>query len=178
MDKPLQLSLSHLELRFADMASAERFYVDVLGFKVTDRSRQEGGMVFLSMSQDEHHQIVLCPGRAPGRPSVLDHIALRAGSLAQLRCFYRSLVNRPEVDMQTVSHGNSWSLYLHDPEGNRIELFVDTPWHVDQPVRFAIDFTLTDDELLARTEAAIRDMPGFRRLDEWQGRHKERFHPA
>ena len=32
-----------------------------------------------------------------------------------------------------VSHGNAWSLYFTDPEGNGLECFVDSPFHVAQP---------------------------------------------
>lgn len=44
---------------------------------------------------------------------------------------------------------------MPDPEGNRIEHFVDTPWPVAQPCRFEIDLAL-DDHLVAATEARLR----------------------
>jgi catechol 2,3-dioxygenase len=170
-----RLSLSHLELRVADLRGMERFYVDVLGFVVTDRGKGEDGMVFLSMSQGEHHQIVL--GKAPraAAPSVLDHIALRAPSLEVLRHFRQVLQAHPQAEPQTVSHGTSWSLYLKDPEDNRMEIFVDTPWHVDQPVRFPVDLSLADAELIAFTEARIRQLPGFKRREQWLAGHMARM---
>ena len=33
-------------------------------------------------------------------------------------------------------------LYLRDPEGNRVEVFIDTPWHVTQPYREPMDLSL------------------------------------
>ena len=170
-----QLSLSHLELCVADLRAAERFYVDVLGFIVTDRGSGKDGMVFLSMDKGEHHQIVLASGTKREGPSVLDHIALRASSLDTLRNFHRQLKERADIETQTVSHGTSWSVYLKDPDGNRIEIFVDTPWHVDQPVRFPIDLSLSDDELLAATEAAIKGRPGFQAREQWLAQHVARM---
>ena len=32
-----------------------------------------------------------------------------------------------------MSHGNTLSIYFNDPEGNGLEVFWDTPWHVAQP---------------------------------------------
>ena len=56
-------------------------------------------------------------------------------------------------ELVPVSHGNALSVYFHDPEGNRIELFVDTPWYVQQPLRLPMDMRLSDDELWAWAEA-------------------------
>jgi hypothetical protein len=36
---------------------------------------------------------------------------------------------------------------VRDPEGNRIELFVDTPWYVQQPLRIPMDMNLPDPAL-------------------------------
>ena len=32
-----------------------------------------------------------------------------------------------------MNHGNAWSVYFRDPEGNRIEIFCDTEWYIEQP---------------------------------------------
>lgn len=166
------LSLSHLELCVMNVARMEQFYTEVLGFAVTDRGKGEQAMVFLSQSPDEHHQIVLSPG-GDGRPGALDHIALRVDTLDSLRRVFEALKRRDDVPFETVSHGTTWSIYIKDPEGNRVEVFADTPWHVDQPVRFAIDLNLSDEELLRQTEDAIRTHPGFQASESWQKAHRE-----
>ena len=38
-----------------------------------------------------------------------------------------------------VTHGNALSVYFLDPEGNRVELLIDTPWYVPQPHRLVVD---------------------------------------
>ena len=145
----------------------ESFYVRILGFAVTDRGAPgPGEMVFLSRDPSEHHQLVLRQAADAGDcPRTVDHFAFRVGSLAALRGVHGELAAEPGLAVATVSHGTTWSLYFHDPEGNRLEVFVDTPWHVDQPVRFEVDLALSDDALTRATAAAIRDRPGFRPRD-------------
>lgn len=174
MEKTPNLSLSHLELCVKDVGRMERFYTDVLGFVATDRGEGAGGMVFLSRSPDEHHQIVLSPG-GHGSPGSLDHVALRVESLEDLRKIYDVLKTRGDVGYKTVSHGTTWSIYMKDPEGNRVEVFADTPWFVAQPVRFEIDLDLGDEELARRTEEAIRERAGFGPAKAWQKAHRKRM---
>lgn len=156
------IALAHFELFVRDLATMQRFYTEALGFEVTDRGDGSGGMLFLSRNPAEHHQLVLNPDAAR-RPesSPVDYISFRVASLADLRRFHAALARRA-AGIETVSHGNAWSIYFRDPEDNRLELFVDTPWEVTQPCRFEIDLALADTELAAATEAQIRDLPGFR----------------
>jgi catechol 2,3-dioxygenase len=37
------------------------------------------------------------------------------------------------VTVGPLSHGSTLSIYFNDPEGNGIEVFWETPWHVEQP---------------------------------------------
>jgi catechol-2,3-dioxygenase len=174
MEQTPNLSLSHLELCVKDIEHMERFYTEVLGFVATDRGGGPGAMVFLSRSPDEHHQIVLSPG-GDGKPGALDHVALRVDTLEALRRIYRRLKSRDDASFETVSHGTTWSIYIRDPEGNRVEIFTDTPWHVAQPVRFAVDLALADEELIRRTEDAIRERAGFGPARAWRSAHRKRM---
>ena len=167
------LAISHLEFRVADAAAMEAFYTEALGFVVTDRGHGPGAMVFLSRSAREHHQIVLNPVTdGAGAPDRLDHVAFRVGSLDALRGVHRRLAGAGADALESVSHGTTWSVYFRDPEANRIEVFTETPWHVDQPARFEIDLGLPDEALIAATEAAIRDQPGFRPVADWRAGHR------
>ena len=151
--------LSHLEIVVEHMEPMERFYTELLGFDVTDRSahRGDGEMVFLSQDPDEHHQLVLRQARRDGSSGpLLDHIAFRVGSLADLRSVHGSALNADIENIETVSHGSTWSVYVRDPESNRVEFFVDTPWPVSQPCRFDVDLSLSDAELVSWTETHLR----------------------
>ena len=164
------LKLSHLELYVDDIVQTERFYTRLLGFVVTDRD-PDGDMVFLSGDPAEHHQLVLNAAHDQGDTrGELDHISFRVESLGKLRDFDRVLRAHGVVP-ETVSHGNSWSIYFRDPAGNRLEIFTATPWHVSQPCRFEIDLQLGDEELLELTERRIRDLPGFSSSEAWRRRH-------
>ena len=51
-------------------------------------------------------------------------------------------------DIDPVDHGTALSIYFPDPEGNRIEIYMATPWYIKQPHRQLIDFNKSDVELL------------------------------
>jgi len=165
------ICLSHFEIYVRDVASMEEFYTRCLGFVVTDRGEGNDGMVFLSRNPSEHHQLVLTPRQShKSVQSPLDHIAFRIDTITNLRLFHKVLLSS-STTLQTVSHGTTWSIYFQDPEGNRLELFTDTPWHVDQPCRFEINFELSNQALLEFTQNKIRDLPGFRQLEDWRKSH-------
>jgi len=171
------LSFSHIGLYVRHIDNMERFYTSVLGFFVTDHGSLPGPagniqLVFLSRDPDEHHQIVL----ATGRPETLDfniinQISLRAFDLATLRELYERLLAHTEAyDIQPVTHGNAISVYFRDPEGNRLEIFIDTPWYVNQPMRVAVDFSKTNAQLMESVEAHARSLPGFEPRTQWRAR--------
>jgi len=161
------LALSHFELYARDVERLEDFYTRALGFVVTDRGIGPRALVFLSRHPGEHHQIVLNPGiEAAARAGTVDHIAFRVASLGDLRHVHAALTAEGDVDLETVSHGTTWSVYFRDPEDNRLEVFTDTPWYVSQPMRFAVDLTLSDEDLHAWTEAKVRTLAGFKPAPE------------
>lgn len=163
----MTIALSHFEIKARDLPRMEAFYTGVLGFVATDRSA-EGTMVFLSADPREHHQIVLArAAEGDFAAGSLDHLAFRVADLAALRRHHEALQDHGGLAVETVSHGTSWSVYFRDPEGNRLELFVDTPWHVAQPLRFPIDLSMSDDALIAWTEQRISGHADFQPAAGW-----------
>lgn len=171
------IALSHFELKVRDLPAMEEFYTRVLGFLVTDRSPPGGHqMVFLSHHPGEHHQIVL--GQAEDgdfATGSLDHLAFRVQDLETLRRCHEALEAFGGLPVETVSHGTSWSVYFRDPEGNRVELFADTPWHVAQPLRFAIDLSMPDEALIAWTRERIAALTDFQPAGRWFDRLQARL---
>ena len=49
-----------------------------------------------------------------------------------------------------------------------MELFIDTPWYVTQPVRIPFDFARDDEVLMRWAEETARKLPGFRPVAEWE----------
>ncbi len=163
------LQMSHFEVRVRDAAPMLAFYTEILGFVITDRGPGPAGLIFLSRSELEHHQLVLNPALDNGNARRLDHIAFRVASLSDLRAFGVRLRGTAH---ETVTHGTTWSLYFHDPESNRLEIFTDTPWYVEQPTRLPVDFDVDDEQLRASTRRLIQPLPGFASIRTWRSRHR------
>jgi catechol-2,3-dioxygenase len=100
--------------------------------------------------------------------SVINQISMRVPDLATLR-EVRDRVNAdPDVsDLVCATHGNAISIYFRDPEGNRLEVFMDTPWYCEQPLREAIDLDQNDDIVMAQSETLARSRPRFQSRAEW-----------
>ena len=168
------LSFSHMGLFVTDVARMQDFYTRVLGFALTDRGVLETvdgplTLAFLSRDPSEHHQIVLASGRpAKLEFNAINQISFRLADLAGLREMYRRLQNEPVSHIAPICHGNTLSVYFRDPEGNRMELFIDTPWYVRQPQRIPIDMKLSDAELWAWAEAEARKQPDFKPVEQWR----------
>ena len=80
---------------------------------------------------------------------------------------HRIVAARDDVsDISPRDHGNAWSLYFRDPEVNRIEVYIDTPWHIAQPHHVTLDLSLNDAEIYRRTEARVLADPTFKPMPE------------
>lgn len=171
---------SHFGMFVHDIARLEDFYTRILEFTVTDRGQLERGgvkmdLVFLSRDPDEHHQIVLVTGRPKELPfNPINQISLKADSLATLLAMRRTLVAEGVADIVPVTHGNAVSLYVPDPEGNRLELYFDLPWYVSQPMAVPIDLD-DEDTLMQRLEQHARSLGGFRPRAEWRAEMARRM---
>ena len=134
---PIAVSkIGHIVLRVEDLDSALAFYCGVLGFsEVARRDFGEGPMAFLSAG-DSHHDIALVAAhQANAAPGPLHHFALRIGaSLPELRHAKQALDAAGIAVHMTLDHRVSQGIYVSDPDGNLIELYVDadeTLWRQD-----------------------------------------------
>jgi len=171
-----RLSFSHMGIYVADLARMEDFYTRVLGFAVTDRGELgELTIVFLSLDPREHHQIILATGRRDAAFNPINQISFRLAELAGLKAMARRLQDEGAKDISPISHGNALSVYFRDPEGNRLEIFIDTPWYVRQPLRIPMDLSLPDAALWAWAEAEARRQPDFQSVEEWRAQIARRI---
>lgn len=162
------VTLSHAGVFVTDLEKMTGFYTGLFGFVVSDRgdTRSGGQIVFLTGSPDEHHQFVLATGRPADLAfNVVNQISFRVDSLATLRRMQARVVAQG-IAPRCVTHGNALSVYFNDPEGNRLELLIDTPWHV--PLALEVDLSLPDEQLWQWLEAELRSRPGFKARSEWQ----------
>ena len=168
---PYSLTLSHCGIFVTNMAKMVDFYTGFLGFAVSDRGTVADGrgeIVFLTRDPREHHQFVLASGRPADLPyNIVNQLSFRVDSLDTLREMQRQLRDEQGTELGPISHGNALSLYLHDPEKNRVELLIDTPWYVPQPYRVPYDIMLPDAEVWAAVEKQVRAVPGFKMREAW-----------
>lgn len=168
---PPRLRLSHSTVAVKDLETMLAFYGDVLGFHVTNRGEVPNGgeMAFISQDPSEHHQIVFVQAPTTEHQFVMaDHMAFRTGSLDELREIGGRLAAAGVEQVIPIDHGNAWSLYFTDPEGNGLECFVDSPFHVAQPHADGLDLAATDDEIEHATRTKIEGLPEFQPLADWQ----------
>lgn len=121
--------LGHVVFYVKELERSLAFYRDLLGFKEVGRLF-EGKAVALTSGRTHHELLLIEVGDAPapprGRRLGLYHIGIKVGdSLEELRTAKREL-ERASVPIEGMSdHTVSQSLYLHDPDGNEVELYVD-----------------------------------------------------
>ena len=159
--------LSHVGIYVVDSDVMIRFYQEMLGLTVTDRGISSSAklpITFMSSTPDQHHQFVLVQGRAKDAPSTINQLSFKVASLAELREVAGKVTARG-IKLRQTSHGNAWSVYFPDPEGNQIEIYLDTPWHVAQPHGDPMDLSLSDEAIYAQTEQRVRADPTFKTKD-------------
>ncbi len=128
--------VGHVVVKVRSLERSVPFYRDVLGLEDVARfqSKNMGGtMAFFRCGPANHHDIALFEvgeeAADPPKKSIgMAHMALRVGkSLDELR-EARDWLQRHNVPFgRTVDHTVSQSIYLADPDGNEIELYVDDP---------------------------------------------------
>jgi catechol 2,3-dioxygenase len=131
-------SIGHAVLKVRDIATAEAFYHGVLGLPIAVRSDVAGpDMTFFSLNTHHDFAVVAMGADAPSadpRGVGLAHIAFKVGTTTEeLEAMKRQVEERGAKIDRAIDHGVTRSLYLRDPDGNGIELFVDVSdaWRED-----------------------------------------------
>jgi catechol-2,3-dioxygenase len=177
------LAFSHVGIHVTDIERMVDFYTRVLRFVVSDRGKTtqgNGDIVFMTRDPAEHHQFVMATGRpADLQYNIVNQLSFRVDSLQTLRDLHEELKAESGVKiLGPITHGNALSVYFLDPEGNRIEFLIDTPWHVPQPFRIPVDLSLSDEKLWASIETHVRATPGFKPMAEWKAEIKKKIENA
>jgi catechol 2,3-dioxygenase len=121
--------LGHVVFYVKDLERSLGFYRDLLRFKEVGHIF-DGAASALTSGRTHHELLLIQVGDAPGPPSGrrrgLYHIGIKVGdSLDELREAKREL-EQAGISIDGMSdHTVSQSLYLKDPDGNEIELYVD-----------------------------------------------------
>jgi catechol 2,3-dioxygenase len=171
---PIRPQLTHAGIYVEDIVKMRDFYVGVMGLIETDRGHGftfNNDFVFMSANPTIHHQLILASGRAErAKASTVNQLSFKVASLAELREMNRRVTDYGIQGIRPVSHGNAWSIYFDDPEGNTVEIYLDTPFHTSQPHADKLDLTLSDADIVRATEAACAGDPTFTQVENWNAR--------
>lgn len=132
-----ETAIGHVHLKVSDLDRAIAFYRDHFGFDLMSRYGNQAA--FLSAG-GYHHHLGLNTwesfGGAPPPPGStgLYHFAILYPSRKELARALRRLIDHGVPIDGASDHGVSEAIYLHDPDGNGIEIYRDRPrreWPVD-----------------------------------------------
>ncbi len=122
------LGIDHVVLRVADQERAIAFYEGVLGAKV-ERRAEKIGLVQLRAGRSLIDLIEAPAGEAPAGKTKggrnMDHFALRIEPFdeAAIRAHLETHgIEAGELKTRYGAEGDGPSLYIEDPDGNRVEL--------------------------------------------------------
>lgn len=131
-----QVTIGHVHLTVASLVRSLAFYQGLLGFEVT--TRMGNSAVFLSAG-GYHHHIGLNTWAGEGAKSAptghtgLYHFAILFPSRIELAKVVQRLIDAQYPLEGSADHGVSEAVYLRDPDGNGVELYVDRPredWNI------------------------------------------------
>ncbi|MBR0825329.1 VOC family protein [Bradyrhizobium manausense] len=143
-DRPERLA--HVNINSADVEKLSAFYQDVLGFRLSDRSKL---MAFLCCNSD-HHAIVLAEAPRNG----LNHVAFLMPDLES--------VMRGSGRMIDHGHPIGWGVGRHGPGDNVFAYFVDPTGAV---IEYTAEVLQIDDSYVAKGPGDWVWPPG--RTDQW-----------
>lgn len=132
-------TLGHVVLYVRELERAVVFYRDMVGLELIGHIFD--GQAAMLSGGSTHHELLLiqvgaAPGPLQGRRVGLYHIGWKIGEdLAQLRALHDRLQAAHHPIGGMADHTVSQSLYVLDPDGNELELYVDDPnvdWRHDR----------------------------------------------
>lgn len=123
--------LAHVVLYVRNLQTSVRFYTEIVGLALSGRIF--GDRAAILTGGRTHHELLLievgtAPGPLTGRRLGLYHVGWKLGdSLDALRAARDRVLAAGHAIDGMSDHTVSQSLYLRDPDGNELELFVDDP---------------------------------------------------
>ncbi|MBV9539136.1 MAG: VOC family protein [Acidisphaera sp.] len=125
-------SLGHIVFFVPDLAAAQRFYMDRLGFRLTDSYRGRSAFLRAAGSNDHHNLFLI---QRPGQPGGLHHIECHVTDFNEVMMGGTRLANRGWVTQTGPGRhvlGSNYFWYFKTPFGAAMELAADMDWVDDE----------------------------------------------
>jgi catechol 2,3-dioxygenase len=125
--------IGHVALYVADIARSARFYVEVLGFRISDvygEDMMPGGAVFLRLNPDHHGVALFRATEAHPAGAGLHHLAFEAATLDEVvRAREHLRARNVPIDFDGRRRaGVQIAVEFRDPDGHRLEIY----WGLDR----------------------------------------------
>lgn len=127
---PNETRIGHVHLKVSDIDKALSFYVDLLGFQVTQKLGNDAAFI---SAGGYHHHIGLNTWYSKNSPPTearsvgLFHTAIAYPTRKDLAIALARLREHNYPITGAADHGVSEAIYLDDPDGNGVELYWDRP---------------------------------------------------
>ena len=134
-------SLGHVVIKVRDLQRSEEFYAGTLNIPVISRISDPVHMTFFTLGSHHDFAIIEVGDDAPSpdpRATGLAHVAFKIGDSHEDLDSMRSRLDSDGIDIfHTAERAFTTSLHLHDPDGNEVELYIDTADNTNIPARTA-----------------------------------------
>ena len=132
-------ALGHVVLKVRDVGRSEAFYSGVLGIAVISRISHPVHMIFFTLGNHHDFAVIEIGEEAPSPDPCatgLAHVAFKIGESREDFDAMRSHLVSAGIDsLYEAERAFTTSLHLLDPDGNEVELYIDTheDWNTGLP---------------------------------------------
>ena len=119
-DRPPIIGVAHVALRTNDLAAAQKFYGDTLGYQSFEAPKPEAGSSVRFFKINDHQYIEILPHLQSDEQDRLVHIAFETKDARKLRQYLADHNAKVPANIDRDAEGNL-SFRLKDPEDHEIE---------------------------------------------------------